>query len=324
MNYPDKTFLPFYLEKLLEEQTDENRFITMPEIQTQLEHLGIRSDRRTVYKALSCLRDCGREIVYESRKGYRIVHRLSAAEAFFLTDAVRQSSFLSAAETEKLEQTILSFLSPAQRSGLQFNPMTPPKPDHSVLSIIEVLLAGIRTRRVTEFRYYDMTVSGKKQYRRQNRTYRMVPYAVVSNSGRYYCIFYSDSHKGFANYRLDKMDNVRLSEEIMDPVYFDLREHLRSSLQMYHGEAQTITADFDLSMASLVFDQFGSDIIISAVTSTTFRASIRTALTPTLISWLLQFEDRITVVRPQELIDSLLDLSARISSRYSTEKKGSL
>lgn len=324
MNHPDKTFLPFYLEKILEENTDENHSLTMPEIQTMLENTGIKADRRTVYKAFTCLRECSREIIYESRKGYRIVHRFSAAEAFFLADAVRQSPFLSASETEQLEQEILSFLNPVQRKSLLFNPIMPPKPDHSVLSLIGILLEGIRSRRVTEFRYFDMTVSGKKQYRRQNKTYRMVPYAVVSNSGRYYCIFYSEAHKGFANYRLDKMDNVRLSDEIMDPVYFDLHEHLRSSLQMYHGEAQTITADFDQSMASILFDQFGSDIIISAVSSTAFRASIRTALTPTLISWLLQFEDRITVVRPQELIDSLLDLSERISSRYSREKKGSL
>jgi predicted DNA-binding transcriptional regulator YafY len=47
-----------------------------------------------------------------------------------------------------------------------------------------------------------------------------------------------------------------------------------------------------------------------------FTVSIKTSLTPTLIAWILTFYDRITVRKPQELIDQLRRISDDINQRY--------
>lgn len=322
MNHSEISFLSLALEKILRENTDETHYVKMPEIQSALENDGIRADRRTIYKAFSAMKNSGIRIVYKSRHGYRMEHLFSEAEALILCDAVSQSPSLSKKESDILNEKIGSTLSRYQLKDLPSAPAVHEKAETETVSLISLLLEGIRKRCVTAFRYFDITVSGKKQYRREAADYRLVPYAIVSNGGRYYCIFYSPAHSDFANYRLDKMDRVRLTDEITDPVYFSLADHIRSSFQMYRGDPQTVIIKFARPLASLVYDQFGRDIIISAADADTFTAGIRTALTPTLISWLIQFEDRLTVLQPQELKDALCRIGRSLYEKYSDNKQG--
>ena len=74
-------------------------------------------------------------------------------------------------------------------------------------------------------------------------------------------------------------------------------------------------------MANYVFDQFGKELIISKVNQNDFIANIRTAITPTLISWILQFESQLTILKPQELIDAVLDIANHIRRKYRHESK---
>ena len=110
-------------------------------------------------------------------------------------------------------------------------------------------------------------------------------------------------------------------DEQADPVFFSLNDHVRASFNMYHGEPETVTVDFDLNLANVVFDEFGKNIIISKVSADRFTANIRTAVTPTLISWLLQFYDRMEVKKPQSLIDRLNQIADTIHSVYQREEE---
>ena len=86
---------------------------------------------------------------------------------------------------------------------------------------------------------------------------------------------------------------------------------------MYHGQSQTITCRFALSFAGYVYDHFPSkDIIISSVDQTGFTASLRTAITPTLISWIMQFHEKIEVLAPPQLKEKLCWQAKTIYDQY--------
>ena len=186
----------------------------------------------------------------------------------------------------------------------------------SVLEVLSVVIRAIRSRRFLDFRYYDLSVTKTKQYRRTGRPYHLLPVAVMSEFGRFYIVFYSPKYGNFANYRADKIDSIRESDEIAEPVEFDAAAWRRNSFQMYAGEAATISLKCPLSLISQIYDQFGTDLIISAVTETSFTVHVRSALTPPLISWILTFYEEITVLRPRELIDELLQISAVLAEKY--------
>ena len=85
---------------------------------------------------------------------------------------------------------------------------------------------------------------------------------------------------------------------------------------MYKATPQTITLRCKMNLSNILFDQFGKNMIISEVKEEDFVVNIRASLTPTLETWLLQFEDSITVLHPKELIDDYLSLAESLKKKY--------
>ena len=116
------------------------------------------------------------------------------------------------------------------------------------------------------------------------------------------------------------MDQITVTNEQSEGIPFSLQDHLRSSFQMYHGAPQTVTAVFDNSLSSIVFDQFGDNIVISSVDEKTFTASIRTAVTPPLVSWFLQFYDKVVIKKPKTLIEEYQRIAKALQNTYPEDK----
>lgn len=307
------------LLQLLKEHTDAQHILTMPQIIAMLDEAGISADRRAVYRSLDALQRCGYDIryVHTPVQGYYFRHALSVADAVITVNAVRDSISLDEQTSARLSGFLLDQLSEYQRDKVYLTPKRDiSEPDSELMSSLSVLLDAIHHQNPVTFRYFDYSVTKQKRYRRNRQKYEAVPYAVVTDSGRYYCIMYSQTHKSFASYRIDKMESVTALSESAEHIPFDVYSYMQASFRMYRGEPQTVVCRFDLSLSSIVFDQFGYDIMITAVDETSFTAAIRTSVSPTLISWLLQFSGKAAVLRPQSLIDELLNISKEIRKTY--------
>ena len=319
--HTDTISLPLIIEKILLEESDLNHLVTLDDIMVRLEEdYQTVYDRRSVYRAIKALNDNGRTVLYERKnnvRGYRIIHPLTSSEALICLNAIHDSPGLSQKETESLTAGIRAMLSRYDDAMIADFSTNPVKTDNeNVVANIHILLQAISDNTIIEFSYYDISVTKQKQYRKKNQRYHLAPYAIVSSGGRYYCIFHDEKHQSFANYRIDKMDRLVNTGISFDPVPFNLESHLNASFQMYHGVMESVTLKIDLELASIVFDQFGRDIIISEVEDTSFTATIRTAVTPTLISWILMFEKHITVLRPNSLIEEITELAGAIQKKY--------
>ena len=318
--------VPAAVLNILLNETDSGHLLSASDIGVRLQELEIPCSRKTIYRAVEVLNTYGFDVRYEisgKEKGYRIEHLLSPAEAWVLMNAVNESPSLSAKESENLLRKLSQILSGHDRRSISVPPPSAVKTDNDhVTEMIGILLEAIRDVKPVEFVYYDITVTRQKKYRRSHSRYHLIPYMIVSSGGRFYCVFYSEKHKAFANYRLDKMEDITGIDEPAPSVPFDPQAHIRSSFQMYRGDAQTVTAEFDISLTNVVFDQFGSDIIITNVSGGTFTAAIRTSLSPTLTGWLLQFYDRVTVLHPASLKEELCHIAETLLLKYSHVKEG--
>ena len=311
------------IQDILLTQSDKDHILSMPTLITLLAEKGIACDRRSVYRCIEILKDSGHPVHFTKRngQGYYMNSSLSLAEAYFLISCIQESSAISETVSKQLTRKILSLLSEHERKQLPvIIPSATKTTNSQVFLAIEVLMNAIACLHPVQFLYFDYTVNKQKQYRRQNKRYELIPQAIVSNRGRFYCVFYSVKHQSFANYRIDKMEQVRMLPQQIDPQPFNLADYLKSNFDMYAGTPQTITAQFDLSLANIVFDQFGQNIIISSVHSDTFTASIQTTITPTLISWLVLFQKQIVVKKPQSLINQLLQVAQDIQNTYHIKK----
>ncbi len=312
------------LLKILQEHSSKQTIISMPEIQAMMELEGFDCDRRTLYSDIASLKEHNFPIIYTRREkqGYYYIHPFTSSEAFLLNDAIDTISSLSKQESSQLKDKIQSLSSSIEKVSIPYDSSTlQPKTDNKmVLHTIETLLQAIHSCHYVSFTYYDTTVTQEKKYRREKQKYKYIPYAILSNNGRYYCIFYSEKHDTFSPYRIDKMESIQLEEQ-GNSHPFNLQNWLSSSFQMFKGKPQTITLRCKTSISNILFDQFGKSMIISEVGKDDFVVNIRTSLTPTLETWLLQFEDSITILHPQELIDDYLKLATSIQKKYKKGKR---
>ncbi len=317
MKKGNSTELAAALYQILSCETDEDHLLSLADIQSDLENMGIYAERRSVYEAIHVLRKYGAVIHYVRKNGghwYYMEPVLTNAESKVLLDAAAASSAFSEDETRHLIEKIKKISSPSMQDEEVY---IPKRISHeSILSAIDLILKAVGTCHTVQFRYFEMTITKEKKYHHDGKCYQLDPYAIVAQNGRYYVVFYSTKYKSFSNYRLDRMDDIEMTDHQYDTVPFSLEDYMMRSVNMYPGKAQTITADFDVSMASQVFDEFGDNLIVSEVTDHTFTASIRTAVTPTLISWLLQFGDKVIIRKPDNLIQDLLNIADHIQKTY--------
>lgn len=332
MQKGDSIRLPVVLYEILLQHTDQKHVITMKEIMKYLQDDGIQCDRRTVYNARDVLTDHHIPIVQtriNGVQGYYLKHIFSASEALILLDLIAESSSLSEKESRKLSDKITGLMSEWEKAALPEIFMSPSKTDnHSVPENIAILMNAIADRHRVRFLYYDTVVTDDakpgRHYRRNKKLYEIDPYGIVSESGRFYCISYNQKYQNQTIYRIDKILNMEETDEQFTPVYFDMQDYVRRSVQMYGGNSQSVTAVFSRKIASNVFDEFGNSrksIIIERVSEDSFQATIRTSLTPTVTGWFLQFYQDATVISPQEFKDTLLNIAGTIEKNYNEHKK---
>ena len=314
--------LPLVLLALLWKYSDAAHHISMPELQAMLEEEGIQADRRTVSHALKAIGEtiCPVHFTRAKKQGYYIDHLFTQSEVLFLSSLVQQAAGVSASVSEDIAERVGLLVSEPQKDAVKVPLVNVTKTDNeNVLKNCELILEAVSGRHAVQFHYYDLTVTKQKNYRRDRHRYTQIPYAVILHQGRCYAVCYSEHHGNFASYRVDRMDHITVSDAVYDPVPFDLEAYCRASFDMYRGDLRTITVRFDLSLSDYVRDAFGDDLVIRAIDDKSFTASAAAAMTPTLISWLLQYYDRCTVLEPAELIKQLTHIADTIRHTYTKE-----
>ena len=87
-----------YLADLLRRETDEDHALSMSDILSRLEELGVHAERKSIYDDLRALEDYGMDIIATRGRagGYQLAHReFELPELKLLVDAVQSSKFLS-------------------------------------------------------------------------------------------------------------------------------------------------------------------------------------------------------------------------------------
>lgn len=94
---------------ILCQETDEEHSISTPDLLSRLEESGIKCDRRTLYRNIEELNECGYEVLIKVGKpnAYYVVDRsFDIPEIHILMDAVQAASFITEKKTKQLVDKI--------------------------------------------------------------------------------------------------------------------------------------------------------------------------------------------------------------------------
>ena len=172
--------------------------------------------------------------------------------------------------------------------------------NESIYYSVDRIHEAIAQNRQIRFRYFDWGVDRKKHERPGD--YIASPYALVWEDENYYLIAHSERH-GLTHYRVDKMTKLTILDTprvITDEARsLDLSSYGKTVFGMFAGTPENVKLRFHNSLAGVVIDRFGKDVMLVPEDNDCFTVSTRIVLSPVFYGWLSSFGDRAELLIPQ-------------------------
>ena len=158
------------------------------------------------------------------------------------------------------------------------------------------------------FDYCDYGVD-KQLHKRREEKYTVNPYGMVYSNEHYYLICIKENKPNLSMYRIDRIQNIELTENSLDEQVpdFDPRAAVKNTVYAYTGETETIEMLVDSRKLSDVIDKFGTNITIDSHEDVRLKITLK-ASPMGMKYWALQYLEFVEVVAPTALRNEIINL----------------
>ena len=314
----------FYLMKILLEKTDEEHTITVPEMIAELGKLGISAERKSVYDDLEYLKLFGLDVCSRKTRthDYFIGSReFELPELKLLVDSVQSSKFITHKKSMELISKIEKLTSEANAKKLHrqvFVTNRVKTVNETIYYNVDKIHDAIAANKQITFKYYDLDVNRKKVYRKNGDRYTESPVALTWDDENYYLITYKEKYDDYAHYRVDKMESIEITEEdrVLSEEPFDLSAYSKTTFAMFGGEETEVSIKFENDLVGVVFDRFGTDVRIVKADEEHFICTVKVAVSPHFLSWIVSFGRRAKIMSPDYVVDEMYALIKESLENY--------
>ncbi len=299
-----------YLADIFRRESDEQHPLSVKDIISRLAELGIEAERKTVYSDVEALELYGMDICRaggSSSTGYYLGEGdFQLAELQLLADAVACSKFITEKKSVELIKKIEKLTSGYQARALDRTVIVANRVKtineriyYNIQTLHEAIQQGVRI----SFLYFGYDMSKKKRYRSDGARYEMSPYTLAWEDENYYCVGWYGKYGKISNFRVDRMEDIRLTEQPAEKPDsgFSITDYSRRVFGMFSGDMVKADIKFDSSLVSVVMDKFGSDIRIKKLDADSFHITVDVNVSPTFFSWLFQFKGKALILGPESL-----------------------
>ena len=302
---------PFYVAKMLYEQTDEEHYLTIAQIIDELKtQYGISTSRGTVGDDIKALQTFGVEIEVEQstqNRYYLIGRRFDLPELKALIDAVESARFIPKEKSSALVDKLSLLASPFSIPKLVRNVDVENRikaDNEKIYYIMDALNDAINDKKKVSFQYYTYNRNKERVAKHDGEVYVFSPYKMIWNGDYYYAVGYSEKHNSIGSFRVDRIVTTPkiLSEEQHEPPKgFDLNTYLNSMFRMYNGERKQVELICDNDLMDAVIDKFGKDVDVSAYDENSFKVDVMTSVGNVFYSWIFGFGGRVYINSPEDV-----------------------
>lgn len=319
---------------ILSHETDADHPMTTLELIARLEDIGITCDRRTLYRNIQELNENGYEILSKKTKGhyneYYVEDRsFDIPEVLILMDAVQAASFITEKKTPELVDKIAQLAGSQRAEVLKRNIVkfgTVKGSNESIYySVNEISQAIIKKRKIGFF-YFDYDTRHERKYRMrtsvpgEKRWYVVNPLSTVFHDDKYYLFCYNDYHGNIVQYRVDRMDQVKMLDEKISPNKerpdFDLAKHQRSLVGMFSGQTERVHFIGEKGIVDAIFDKFGEKVKIHELDADKIEFEVDVQVSNPFLAWVCGFGESLKITSPQSVIDELKERIKVVMNTY--------
>ncbi|MBQ4249676.1 MAG: WYL domain-containing protein [Clostridia bacterium] len=198
---------------------------------------------------------------------------------------------------------------------------------------IELLDEAISKGRKVSFKYLDYGTDKKRYPKRREdgtvREYVVSPYQMAAKEGKYYLICNYDKYNDISNYRIDRIDDVKVLDEPVKPFEtldgaggrFDLAKYMREHVYMFSSENVRVRFRIVRDMIVEVIDMFGMDVRFFDETEShvTAEAVVNRS---SMKQFAKSYAPDVMVLKPRDLADEVRNEARRTVEAYNEMETG--
>ncbi len=316
-----------YVMEFLLRNSDEEHPVSVSQIAEYLESHDIPAQRKSLYDDIEALRKYGLDIIQTNRGkvyGYYVASRdFELPELKLLVDSVQSSKFITRKKTSALIRKIerLASVHDAQLLQRQVYVQNRIKTmNESIYYNVDEIHNGISRNRKIRFRYFDLTVTKERSYRKNGEYYVMSPYALTWDNQNYYLVAFDSEAGIIKHFRVDKMTDISMLDEPRDgqEAYkaLDMAEYSKTVFGMFTGEPEPVRLRFSNHLVGAVLDRLGHDIMLIPDGDDHFTVTAHVVVSPQFFAWIFGFEDMVQILGPSEVIKKMTGHLKSVLSSY--------
>lgn len=312
-----------YILDYLKQNSRQDHPIEAEELIEMLGRRNIQCARKAIYSDIAALQDYGIDIVTARGRngGFYIASRnFELPELKLLIDAVKSSRFLTEKKSRELIAKLCQECSEHDARLLRREVVVAGRVksmNESIYYNVDAIQEAIARNEQISFQYFDWGIDGQRRYREKN--YLASPYGLCQDNENCYLLALSPRH-GVTSYRVDRMTQIELTGEKRIPcpelTGENLNRYAGQLFQMFSGESTQVKLRFHRDLANAVIDRFGRDTMLIPDGEDHFVFTVRVAVSPLFLSWVIGFGDRAQILYPQSVIDQCVALCESVTGQY--------
>ena len=319
----NQKFKLYRLAQIMLEQTDDEHYITMPEIKEALARYDITADRKSIYADLRDLEVLGIEVEGEPvGKGYHyhVVSRpFELPELKLLVDAIQSSKFITEKKTNALIRKLEKRVSRYEAMKLQRQVFVSGRiktMNESIYYTVDAIHNAISENKKIRFQYYQWNVKKEMELRRDGAWYHISPWGLSWDDENYYLVGYDSD----AGYRVDKMLHIRMSDEPREgKEHFrklDMADYAKKSFGMFGGKERKVKLLVDNSLAGVIIDRFGKEVMMIPADPEHFTVNVTVMVSSVFLGWVFSLGERVKILGPEEVVEKMREEGERLVRQY--------
>ena len=294
--------------QILEQYSDFDHPLKQQEI---IDHLdkdyGIAIERKAVGRNLSLLKEAGYDIASERRGCYLVSREFEDSELRLLIDGVLASKHITAKHSKELIEKLCSLSNKYFRSHVKniWSVNEWSKTDNQALFYnIEIVDAAIEQGKQIAF-CYNKYGADKKLHKTSD--HRATPYQMILRNQRYYLIACNEKWKNLGHYRLDRITDIRLTDEPATPLRslpghesgIDYKEYATSLPYMFTDKPEGVEFLADPAIIDQIVDWFGDN---ARIEQSGDKLKVSVKVSPMAMEyWAMQYLNFVEILSPISL-----------------------
>lgn len=310
--------------------------VLLKDIRDYLKEKGIEAEEHSIRRDIDLLRG-GKDAEFDplldiqGGKGKPIYidkRFLPFDELEIIVECVASSNFISKPEAESLIESLKRFCSDYQAASLTSEYIVAERPKYTekkMMKYLRIIKAAIKNNHKISFFYTRHSPKDITQTENRNKGKRYIvsPFNVVLSNGNHYLIGYDDTYHQIKPYRIDRMKDVKATDEPREGEdkfkRMGISDYAKQTFGMFiGGKADRITIQFENSLLDAMLERFpkASDTVYTRIDDKHFTVRTYIVESENFYGWVCGLGEKAIITDPPDTVERFKSYLQKIAERY--------